>query len=209
MMSSNRYEFSFTGANLRLQDSVLIARSVLGEYELNITEDLGRGNSSTGKSIYAKLIKRIDALTPNQLELLVDGGLISQQQIAFLAVCKCHGFIRDFTLEVLREKHLVFDYEILESDYRSFYNRKIDNHPELEFLHDYTKKKIKQVTFRILQQAGMIDNVKSRQIQPQLLDTAIVKILVTDNPKWLKVFLMSDMDIKQAIITHDIDQSTI
>ena len=71
---------------------------------------------------FREIRKRLEKLTPDQMIILIHGDLISQKQIAFLAVCKHYDFIRDFTIEVIRDKSLVYDYKINESDYNSFYN---------------------------------------------------------------------------------------
>ena len=139
--------------------------------------------------------KRISNLTPKQTDILVNGDFLSQKQIAFLSICKTYLFIRDFVVEVLREKILVFDYQITEGDYISFYRRKLDLHPEMDTLTDITQKKIKQVTFKILEQAGIIDRIKSKVIQPQIIDRKVTDAIVSDNPNWLKILFISDMDI--------------
>ena len=111
---------------------------------------------------------------------------------------KSYGFIRDFVIEVVREKYLVYDYQITEGDYISFYRRKLDLHDEMVTLTELTQKKIKQVTFKILEQAGFIDTIKSRNIQPQIIDLKLMNAIVQDNPNWLKVLLVSDMDIERT-----------
>jgi hypothetical protein len=206
---TDKYEFSFTGANLRLQDMLTIGKSEEGGTDLNTTIDLGRGKSSTGKSIYSKLLKRIKALTSLQLYLLLNSDLISQKHIAFLSVCKCHGFIREFVIEVIREKYLVFDYEVNEADYISFYRRKNELHFEMDTLKIYTQKKIRQVTFRILEQGGLIDNTKNKIIQTQIIDQKVLSAIIADNPEWLKLFLMSDIDINNATESYHAHKTKI
>ena len=138
--------------------------------------------------------KRISNLASQQTDILVNGDFLSQKQIAFLSISKTYLFIRDFVIELLREKILVFDYQITEGDYISFYRRKLDLHPEMDTLTDITQKKIKQVTFKILEQAGIIDSIKSKVIQPQIIERKVTHAIVSDNPNWLKVLFISDMD---------------
>jgi hypothetical protein len=106
-------------------------------------------------------------------------------------------FIKDFTVDVLREKALVFNYQIHDSDFKSFIDSKVQLHPELEQFSETTIKKSKQVMFRILEQSGIINNAVERVIQPQILQPEVVKAIDDDDPLWLKIFLISDMDIKQ------------
>ena len=195
MRDPNKYNFSFTTSSLRLNEMVLVAKHITEGYELDITNNLGGGNSTTGKKMFSELKKRISHLKAPQIEILVHGDLISQRQIAYLSVCKTFFFIRDFVVDVIREKHLLFDYNLTEGEYISFYRRKIDSHPELDELTEITQNKIRQVTFKMLEQVGIIDNIKSKTIQPQLLDNKVIQAIVMDNPVWLKIFLMSDMDI--------------
>ena len=190
-----KYEFSFTAAALRLREMVLVAQHQLEGTDLDYVNVLGNGKKKTATTLFSEFKRRVATLTPTQLHLLVHGDLITKKQMALLAICKTHGFIREFVTEVIREKFLVYDYEITKGDYLSFYRRKEELHPELEAITENTTYKIKQVTFKILAETGWIDDIKNRNIQPQILDGPTLKAIVADNPEWLKIFLMSDMDI--------------
>jgi len=190
-----QYQFSFTAAALRLREMVLVAQHQLEGTDLDYVNELGNGKKKTATTLFSEFKRRIATLTPTQLYLLVHGDLITKKQIALLAICKTHGFIRDLVTEVIREKFLVYDYEITKGDYLSFYRRKEELHPELEAISENTESKIRQVTFKILAETGWIDDIKNRNIQPQILDDRTLKAIVADNPEWLKIFLMSDMDI--------------
>ena len=200
MSEVNKYEFSFTASSLRLNEMILLANSVIDRREFDYINKLGNGKAATGKRLFTELNKRLSKLTDVQIALLAHADLISQNQIAFLSVCKTYGFLRDFVVEIVREKFLVFDNEITEGEYISFFRRKTDLHPEMDELTEITQKKIRQVTFKILEQAGIIDNVKTKIIQPQLLDKNVIDAIIADDSDWLKIFLISDMDIVN--LTH-------
>jgi len=202
MNKVHRYIFSFTGSSLRLYEMALVAKHLGSGEHLDFVTVIGSGKSKTGRVIYEECVKRIETLTPKQREILINGDLASQRHIALLGVCKFHMFIRDFIVEVLREKFLVFDYMLTDGDYYSFYRRKAEYHPEMEKLTNLTVSKIRQVTFKILEQAGIIDNIKSRNMQFQILDQGVLEAIVGDNPEWLKIFLMSESDIINATRQH-------
>lgn len=195
MVDTVKYDFSFTASSLRLNEMILVANAVLEKREIDYTNELGGGKSTTGKRMLSEFKKRVSKLSSGELRYLIAGDFTSQKQIAFISICKAYWFIRDFMIEVLREKVLVFDYQITEGDYISFYRRKLELHPEMTELTEITNKKIKQVTFKILEQAGIIDNIKSKIIQPQIINAKVLKIVASDNANWLKVLLMSDTDI--------------
>jgi ribosomal protein S8 len=198
MIKENKYDFSFTTSSLRLNEMLTVAKAKIEDKELDFINDLGGGKYATGRKMFSEFNKRLSFMTAKQIEVLLDGDLPTQKQIAFVSVCKTYGFIRDFVIEVVREKYLVYDYQITEGDYISFYRRKLDLHDEMVTLTELTQKKIKQVTFKILEQAGFIDTIKSRNIQPQIIDLKLMNAIVQDNPNWLKVLLVSDMDIERT-----------
>jgi hypothetical protein len=195
----DKYDFSFTASSLRLNEMLVVAHATIDGVEVDYTNDLGSGKSSTGKRMLLEFNKRIKNLTPDQLKLLVNSDITTQKQLALIAMCKSYGFIRDFIIEVLREKMMVYDYQITEGDYISFYRRKFEFHDEMEKLTDLSEKKIKQVTFKVLEQAGIIDSIKTKNIQPQFVDFKLIDAVISDNPIWLKILLMSDADIQRAI----------
>lgn len=196
VFDTKKYSFGFTAASLRLNDFVMVARLIREGKPVDHVNLLGAGKSTTGSRLITEYKKRLANLTPEQTNILIDGVISSQKQIAFLSVCKTNTFIRDFVVEVLREKLLLFDYEISEGEFITFLRHKTEIHPELETLTEKTIYKIKQVTFKILEQAGIIDNIKNKIIQPQLIEKDVFKAIARDNKEWLKVVLLSDLDIK-------------
>lgn len=195
MIKIEKYNFSFTALSLKVNEMVKVAKTLNEGLLMNET-DFGNGKQKTGHRKLIEIEKRLNNLTEKELHLLISGDFMIQKQMAFLSVCKSQKFIRDFVVEVLREKFLVFDYQITEGNYISFYRRKLELHPEMEKLTEITEYKIRQVTFKILEQAGIIDNIKTKIIQPQVLDYEVIKTIVADNKEWLKIFFMSDMDLK-------------
>lgn len=201
MSKSNKYDFSFTASSLRINEMVAVAAyfKERKHTESELVNQIGNGKLSTGKRIYRECKKRLSQLTENQKKQFIEGDLITQKQTAFLAIAKLHRFIKDFTVEILREKLLLFDYHLTDGEYVSFYNRKTETNPELETFTENTKKKIKQVTFKILEQSGIIDNVKTKTIQPQIMNERFKRVIVEDNPEWLKIFLLGDSEIEEIL----------
>ena len=193
--STFKYEFSLTGSSLRVNEMILFATKYINEGLLEFKSDKG----TTNKRMVSEFKKRIDNLTVNQQELLLNSNFSNQKQLAFLSACKTYSLLRDFVIEVAREKYLIMDFNLSDTDYISFIRRKEINHDELANLTDQTQAKVKQVIFKILEQAGIIDNVRDKEIQLQLLGESTKKSIIEDNPEWLKIFLLSDMDIQNEL----------
>lgn len=199
-----KYLLSFTAASSMLPDFTRLAL-LAAENEFNLEKlsaiHLAKEKGSTKVRQFRELKHRLKTLTREEMNLLANGSLMEQKQLTLLAICKTYRFIFDFVVEVIREKALVYDYEIRESDYNSFINRKLYDHPELESLSPSSQKKIKTVLFRMLAEIGLIDNARSKMIQTFLISDEVAKLIVRDNPELLKIFLNSDREIDERF--HD------
>jgi hypothetical protein len=193
--SKLKYEFSLTGSSLRVNDMVLFASKYVNEGVAEFKSDKG----TTNKRMVSEFKKRIDNLTRNQQLLFIEGDFSTQKHLAFLSACKTYSILRDFVIEVVREKFLIMDFNLTDTDYLSFIRRKEVDHDELAELTDLTQGKIKQVIFKILEQGGIIESIKSKEIQLQILERKTKRVIVDDNPEWLKIFLMSDSDIQSFV----------
>lgn len=198
IMIEKKYEFSFTASSLRVSDMIQFAQLYLTNNEI----DIGLTKESTNKRIVSEFKKRIDSLTISQQKMLIESDYLTQKQILFLSVCKSYGIIRDFVVEVIRENYLLMNYNISDYEFSSFLRRKEVQHDELNEISENTKSKVKQVLFKILEQGGIINTVKDREIQLQILNPSLIEVIVRDNPEWLKVFLFSDRDIQNMIQTN-------
>ena len=195
-----KYRLSFTGASLMLPEMAALAHAVLTQKKQAIdkTAIIKGQKAKTINNQFRELTLRVESLTSKQLEILSLGDTASQKQIALLGICKAYSFIREFVVEVLREKAQAFDYQLSEGEYSAFSRRKSADHPELENITENTAKKIKQVTLKILEQTGLLDNIKSKKINPQLIDSTVIRAVAEDNEEWLKVFLISDRELANA-----------
>lgn len=190
-----KYSLSYTAASLRIQDTIRVAEAIQNNDFEGLDERIGNGKTSTGRRIRRELEKRLRSLTDDQLDFLLDAGLDDAKKMAFVAVCKTYQFIYEFVVEVLREKIVQLDAQISQGEYLSFFNRKCELHPELEELTQNSKDKIRQVLFRMLEEAKLIDNVRSKNIQPQFLPAEFQEALRADDPQLLRIFLMPNADI--------------
>ncbi len=205
MNAQSKYSLSFTAVSLRLNEMVKVAQAATYTLEsdtLQVNDDalsFKSGKAETSRRFVREIVGRLSTLSHQQLNILANGDYPDKKQIAFLAICKYYSFIHDFTIEVIRDKALVFNYQINDADWALFLDNKRTNHPELDAFSETTLKKAKQVMFLILEQAGMINNAKDKTIQPQVVSPGVLNAILSDNPQWLRVFLIPDNDIKQAM----------
>lgn len=197
-----KYKFSYTAASFMLNETVKIASLFL---ELNDWDKVQRmviTNNILQKKTVASMIRmfkelklRLELLSKQELEILVNGNYNEQSQINLLAICKAYRFIEEFITEVLRDKILTFETLLLDMDYYKFVAEKEVKIPKLEKLSDTTKMKLKQVMYGILESGGIITTEDSRRINSLIVSKKVIQAVVEDEPNYLKIFLLSDDEI--------------
>jgi len=199
-----KYRMSFTVGGLFYQEAVSAADLYIKSKDwANVREEILKTNlfqSRTQNSlerICREVLSRLKLLSSEQLKIIQDGSRQEQLQMLWIAVCKRYSFIRDFAIEVIREKFLLMDYAITEEDYTIFFDTKAEWHEELEKLKDSTKKKLKQVLFRILREAEITSEMNI--ILPSILTQRVAKALFSDKSGLYIVLPVSDADFKEWI----------
>jgi len=203
MVQTKKYTFSFTGASALIAETLVIAE----EYERlkdwqavekslldnNLLKKIKR---VTFKREFSEIKKRLILLTDEQLQLLVHGSYDDAKAMILLALIKAYSFLRDFIVEILLNKYLLYDRVLTDNDYNSFINAKILQHPELETITEVTAKKVKQVVFKILEQIGLLNQAKNGMILKTVLSNEAKEVIIRDNPALLSSFLFSNSEIK-------------
>jgi hypothetical protein len=194
----NKYRFSFTAASLLLNELVAFSKIIVEEgvrLEDLKPELMNRERSKTNKREFAELFLRLKVLDGRLMEKLVYGTQDDQKQIAIVAFGRTYDFFKDFIEEVVLEKMSLFDFNLEDRDYNAFINRKSVEHEELDQLADTTKHKIKQVLFKVMEQGGLIDNIKDRNIIRPVVDRSVERVILQTNPRDLKLLLYSEQTI--------------
>jgi len=191
---------SFTTGGLFFNESLQVAElfNETGNWQKTRDQVLSKNllqtrTESSAKRRAREICSRLELLTEDQLQLLLSGSRQEQQYLLWIAVCKCYSFIRDFMIEIVREKYLRMDLHLQSQDYDIFFEDKAEWHEELEQLRDSTRAKLRQVLFKTMREAEIIS--REDMIIPCLLTEQLTKVLAADNPSWLAVLPLSDMDI--------------
>lgn len=184
----NEYKFSLTGGSLLLDEMILVNQwlidndATIDQFQL---EDLGKDRIKTSKREFAEIKLRIGQLSLEERDLLNEGTYDVQKFIAYIACVRSYRILREFIDEVLLDKLSIFDNNLTDYEFQKFFNDKADQNPKIEKLADSTKEKVKQVIFRILVQAGLIENIKNKTILKPILDYPLQSILSEDDLKYL------------------------
>lgn len=196
------YRMSFTSASLLIQESLILAQTYrsLGDWPkvkaISFEQNLLQARKpKSAKTYIHELIGRLNELTPDQLELLLDGSRSDQLCMLWLGVCKRYRFVKEFSAEVVREKFLMLDHLVTAEDYSSFLNARAEWEEGLESLSASTCQKIRQVIFHMLRDAEILTS--SHMIIPAILSPEVIRVIQSDDPAFFAIYPVSDNEIQE------------
>lgn len=194
--SENRLKLSFTAVALGLREAeaalLLLKRCASWKEasDLAIEENAFQLTSSAStRRVFREVRQRLEMLEPETLEAFTDGSADDRRAILLIAVCKCYPFIFDFIRTTLAEKVTVFDDNLTASDFDAYWNRVALEHPELEEITTTTRKKIRQVMFRMLAEAGLLTETRNPQISAIPISPTIETVLRREGGIYREAFL--------------------
>ena len=206
MVHNIKYTFSFTGASALIAETLVIAEEhnrlkdwKAVEKSLLDNNLLNKVKQATFKREFSEIKKRLSLLTQDQLQLMIHGSLDDAKAMILLSLIKAYTFLRDFIVEVIRNKYLLFDTVISDIDYIRFVNTKSLSHNELNAITEVTAKKVKQVVFKLLEQVGLITQARNGSILKPILNAKVIDVIIDDDPALLSAFLFSNEEIKTLL----------
>ena len=128
---------------------------------MSIKENIFQMKSEARKREVASMtLKRLRSLDEFLLGKLVDGYLETSKQVLIYAIMKTDRLFFEFMSEVYRDKNILKEKYILDSDFNVYFQRKGEQSDTVAAWKEYTFYKLKQVFIRILFEAGFIKNQK-------------------------------------------------
>ncbi len=163
-LSLERYSMSFTTGSLFHVESVTLATLFLELHDWKTVREkvlsdnlLQARTLSTARRVCNEIISRLKKLDPPELDLLAHGSPQEQGYLLWIAVCRRYRFIAEFAVEVVRERYLSLQNDLSHEAFDSFFNQKSEWHPELEDIRPATRTKLRQVLFKILREAELLN----------------------------------------------------
>ena len=184
------YNLSFTTGSLFVNETKKIANLYVETKDWGKTREkvlkgnvIQKNSQKTILKVFNEIRKRLKNVSASFIEKIAKSENGKAKQLIFFSAVKTYSILFDFLREVLKNKSLVFDYQLSDSDFNKFFKTKAETNPELERLTDSTKAKIKQVIFRMLAEVGMIDSIKQKNIIPLNVPNDVISIIMIDDPE--------------------------
>ena len=161
---NNKYSMSYTACSLVPSETIKVAQIYSEEKDWKKTSQIALETNALQyrtenalKRTLSEIVSRLKVIPESAIELLVSGAPNEQSQILWFATCVRYQFIYDFAIEVVREKFNLMQPEITQLDYDAFFNSKLNWHEELDKLTENTRYKLRQILFKMLKEAEIID----------------------------------------------------
>ena len=144
------YSFAFIGANALVSETISVAEIFIEIGDWQKTYDLVKRKNLLHKikevtivREFREIKKRLSTLNPDQLKLVIAGDGNQVKAMILLGIVQTYSFIRDFIIEVLRNKYTRHDRVLFDSEYEKFVDSKSMIDESIEELSDKSRQKIK------------------------------------------------------------------
>ena len=189
-----RYKMSFGTGGLMLNESVEVARLHVPQepWEDTIRRALEQGTTTLPKAAsnrrtLREISNRLLTLSDSERDFLIEqADRADRQALLWLATCRAYRFVREFAVEVIRERYMSYQYELPPESFDILLEAKAEWDDGLASLMTSTRLKLRQVLFRIMREAGIIS--QGGQIQAALLSSQLKTMIEDRAPGDLAVF---------------------
>lgn len=190
--SNGRFDAEITAGSLLLRESREIAKLLLQDAShqewrqaLSVDNVLQKSAPSTARRMATLIRKRLELMPRELWSMVADGTTEVAIQSLLAAAIKHSRLLGDFMLQVLRRHYREFNPKLLPREWDSFLGECSHVDPSVVTWSATTRKKVGQVVYRILAEAGYIDNTRSLTLQPVLIAPEVSKFLYANNEKYI------------------------
>lgn len=188
------YKMSFGTGGLLLNESVEVARLHVSKesWEETVRRAMERGTTALPKAAsnrrtLREISNRLLTLSDSERDFLIEqADRADRQALLWLATCRAYRFVREFAVEVIRERYMSYQYELPPESFDILLEAKAEWDEHLASLTSSTRLKLRQVLFRIMREAGVIS--QTGQIQASLLSSRLKTMIEERAPGDLAVF---------------------
>lgn len=179
------YSAKLTGEPFLYNETKIIGRYLLegaNEEELkkqNIEENLIKHKKiSSVKRVNAPIFRRLKVMSKEMLEEFVCSDIETSKYILLYAIMKTDKLVRDFVIEVYKDKLYMRKEYIEKFDIDNWYEEKCILSRTLKERTESTAAKLKQVIMKILQDSGLVIKERNmyRIIRPLLKEKFIAML---------------------------------
>ena len=170
---SPRYDAHITAGSLLIRESRAIAVLLLQKptpkqwRKAIVVDNILQKTAPSSAIRMARLLRqRLETMPPELWSLVADSPRDTAVQLLLACTVKQSRILGDFMLRVVHPRYREFAVQLHSRDWDHFLEecRQID--PTIDSWSQTTKRKMREVLFRILSEVGYLESTRSRKLQP-------------------------------------------
>jgi hypothetical protein len=188
-MADFSYNSDLNGGSLMVRESRVVADLLLNKatasdwhQAIQIDNLLQKRSPATAKRNAQAIRKRLELIAPEFWRALRDGDDQLATQVAFYAALERNLLLVEFLESVVRDAYITQANQLASYQWLEFLEDRTHKDASISTWQDATKKKMGQVVFRMLIEAGYMQNNRNLQLQKVLLRPEM-KVMLEDNYK--------------------------
>lgn len=195
-----KYKMSFSTGGLFINESIAVARLHINSepWEKTVLRAIEKGTTllpktASNQRTLREITNRLRTFSESEREFLLEqADRTDQQALLWMATCRAYRFVREFALEVIRERFLSYQIDLPLESFDILFEAKAEWDDDLAALSISTRKKLRQVLFRIMREAEIIS--AENRIQAAILSQRLMALIEDMNPEELTLFPGLKMD---------------
>ena len=202
-----KYRLSFTFGGLLIPETRIIADSFLrlGDWEAVREEVVGqnllkkRRQASAQRYIH-EIRDRLKGAYDWEIPIIAgrDGGPDEARLVLLAATVRYYRLVWEFLVEVIRYKITGGDFKMLGFEFVSFWEQKAQSAPEMREITEKSRKKLVQVVYRMLREAGYLPSGRDGAIVAPTVPYGIAtQYAAQQDSDTLLAFLLPDHEIRR------------
>jgi hypothetical protein len=197
--SHERYDTGIITGSLLWSDTKVVVDLLLEQKSppeireaVSVHNPLLRRTKNRSLKITSYLLNRYNRCPIGLLELIANPDSNTSKQAAFLASLLFSRFLRDFMNEVVCETLDGTPNHLLQPEFwRDFWSSCVSKEPELHELREKAVVEIRATLLRFLSEVGVLEGIRSRELQRITLTPHIQSVLGTPELSTLRFYLRS------------------
>lgn len=203
------YRLSFTFGGLLIPETRVIADAFLrlGEWdavrEKVVGQNLLRKTRQESARRYVREIReRVKGAHEWEVPIIAghEGGPDETRLVLLAVTVRYYRLVWEFLVEVIRYKVMGGDHRLLGFEFESFWERKAENAQELREVTETSRRKLVQVAYRMLQEAGYLPAGRDGVIVPPTVPYSLMNRYASmGDTDTLLAFLLPDHEVRELL----------
>ncbi len=173
MTQDTVYSASITAGSLLIHESKKIASILMtglspGEVMKQVAQEnlLQKRSPRSSRKQCSLILNRLTSMQPDILKLICEGDYLLSVQSLLACSVKHSRLLGDFMLRVIGSRVRIIDDRLSNRDWEKFLESCELEYPHLRRFTDSTRKKLRQVIFRILVESKYLESQKTLRLTP-------------------------------------------